>query len=105
MKLAVIIKIQEITGMRISTAQHYRIPDIKGRFSFYCVCCMVKERRRKNQVRRYGVRKIKQILSGKERVYTVQRYAEAGDTMLSDLFDASDGPSCIVSPLLNWHPL
>lgn len=33
--------------MRISTAQHYRIPDIKGRFSFYCVCCMVKERRKK----------------------------------------------------------
>lgn len=59
--------------MRISTAQHYRIPDIKGRFSFYCVCCMVKERRRKKQVRRYGVRKIKQILSGKERVYTVHR--------------------------------
>lgn len=38
MKLAVIIKILQITGMRISTAQHYRIPDIKGRFSFYCVC-------------------------------------------------------------------
>lgn len=43
MKLAVIIKILQITGMRISTAQHYRIPDIKGRFSFYCVCGRVKK--------------------------------------------------------------
>lgn len=43
MKLAVIIKILQITGMRISTAQHYSISDIKGRFSFYCVCSVLEE--------------------------------------------------------------
>lgn len=43
MKLAVIIKILQITGMRISTAQHYSISDIKGRFSFYCVCSRLEE--------------------------------------------------------------
>jgi len=55
--------------MRISTAQHYRIPDIKGRFSFYCVCGTVKGGKKK-QVRRYGVRKINETGRREESMYT-----------------------------------
>ncbi len=103
MKLAVIIKILQITGMRISTAQHYRIPDIKGRFSFYCVCGRVKKGGEKTQERRYGVRKIRQIGRGEESVCMYLR--ESGGTMLYNVFAATEGPSCIVSSLLNWRPL
>lgn len=71
MKFAVIIKILQITGIQISTAQHYRISDIKGRFLFYCVCSWGVEAGGV-QEGRYAVRKIMQPERRKNKhAYTV----------------------------------
>lgn len=38
-----------------------------------------------------------------ERVYVPAH--ESGDTVLYNVFAATEGPSCIVSSVLNWRPL
>lgn len=104
MKLAVIIKILQITGMRISTAQHYRILDIKGRFSFYCVCGTVKKKgRKKTGIDMKSEENKANWGEGRESMYTYLRKSD--DTMLYNVFAATVGPYCIVSSLLNWRPL
>lgn len=108
MKLAVIIKILQITGMRISTAQHYSVSDIKGRFSFYCVCSRLEEeqeeeaRERKQGRRDARLRALGEI---KRAERTENGGGESGDTELSDVFAATNGCSCIVSIWLNWPPV
>lgn len=100
MKLAVIIKILQITGMRISTAQHYRIPDIKGRFSFYCVCSRMKKKTGKE------IWSQKNKADWEKRGESMYMYLrKSGDTMLYNVFAATEGPCCIVSVMLNWRPL
>lgn len=85
--------------MRNSTAQHYRISDIKGRFSFYCL---------QQDEERGGGRK-EDVQSGKwsrlKEKRTCMCTCTAGDTRLRIAFAATEGCFCIVSSLLKWWPL
>lgn len=97
MKFAVIIKILQITGVRISTAQHYGISDIKGGFLFYCVCISVNGKREKTRTRRDAVRKIKPREERRTRMCISQVVRGCHFVVV--------GGCHVVSLLLNWRPL
>lgn len=92
MKLAVIIKILQIAGVRISTAQHYSISDIKGRFSFYCVCSRLEVEGGGGRGRKQGRRRTRAHAPGKIKRAEGSGSSESGDTALSDVFAATKRP-------------